>query len=376
MPPSTRGEAVAATELQRWPRALLLPACLAAVTLSAATLPEDRLEALYHSYDGGGVKVTGPALFARKNIAWGLSASAEYYVDTISSASIDVVTSASPYDEERTEYSVGFEWLYGDSVIGVGYTNSDEDDYTSDTYSLAVSQEMFSGMSTVTMAYSHGDDVVERVDTDFRDHVDRDTFGVGLTQVLTPTMLATVNYEAVLEEGYLNNPYRSARILGAQIPERYPRTRTGQALGFELLKSWNRKTSIRGGYQYFTDTWEIQANTAEIGASYYIDDEWLIDLSYRYYTQDAASFYSDNFDREYNYMARDKELSSFNSQAIGGRLTWNMQRDNLPLGVHRAKLTMGYDYLMFNYDDFTDIRTGDLYDFNSHVFQIYFSAFY
>lgn len=366
---------MAATESRRWPRVLLLPACLVAVTLSAATLPEDRLEALYHSYDGGGVEVTGPALFARKNLAWGLSASAEYYVDTISSASIDVVTSASPYDEERTEYTVGLDWLYGDSLIGVGYSNSDEDDYTSETYSLYVSQEVFAGMSTITMGYSHGDDVVERVDTDFQDRVDRDTFGLGLTQVLTPSILGTLNYQAVLEEGYLNNPYRSARILGAQIPERYPRTRTSQAVGFELLKSWDRKTSIRGGYQFFTDTWEIKANTFEIGASYYIDKEWLIDVGYRYYTQDAASFYSDNFDREYNYMARDKELSSFDSHTVGGRLTWNVQRE-LPLGVHRANLTLGYDYMMFSYDDFTDIRTGELYDFNSHVFQLYFSARY
>ncbi|MGB5589219.1 MAG: DUF3570 domain-containing protein [Gammaproteobacteria bacterium] len=361
---------------RHWPRILLLPACLVAMTLSAATPPDDRVEALYHSYDGGGVQVTGPALFARKTIGKGVSASAQYYVDTITSASIDVVTSASEYDEERTEYSLGVDWVYGDSEMAVGYSHSNEDDYTSDTYSLLVTQEVFGGMSSISMGYSHGDDVVERVDTDFRDKIDRDRYGLGLAQVLTPTMIATLNYEAVLEDGDLNNPYRSARILGAQIPERYPRTRTSQAAQLRLLKSWNRETSLNGSYQYFTDTWGIQANTFEIGASHYVDKEWLIDLSYRYYTQDAASFYSDNFDREYNYMARDKELSTFNYNTLGARVTWNIQRERLPLGLNNASFTVGYDYMMFSYDDFTDIRTGEKYDFNSHVFQIYFTSRY
>ena len=54
----------------------------------------------------------------------------------ISAASIDVVTSASPYSEQRTEYGVGLDWLYGNALMNVGYTNSDESDYQSATVSL------------------------------------------------------------------------------------------------------------------------------------------------------------------------------------------------------------------------------------------------
>ena len=333
------------------------------------------MEGMYHSYDGGGVQVTGPAIFAYKSLFGGLAANAEYYVDAISAASVDVVTSASPYDETRTEVSLGLDWLYRDSVVSVGYTGSEENDYEADTYSLGVSQEVFNGMSTINMGYSHGDDVVTRVDNDFEDSVDRDNYALGLNQVLTPTLVASLDYEAVLEDGFLANPYRSARILGAQIPERYPRTRTSHAASLTAVKAWDVKTALRARYRYFTDTWDIQAHDLEFGFSRYITDQWIADLSYRYYTQDAASFYSDDFDQEYNYMARDKELSTFNSHSFGGRLSW-IFKNRLPVGLHQAGFTFSYEYLMFSYDDFTDIRTGDQYEFNSQVFQLYFSARY
>jgi hypothetical protein len=348
---------------------------LAAATLSAATLPDDRVEAMYHSYDGGGVTVNGPAVTASKQISDRFVASADYYVDSISAASIDVITSASPYNEQRTEVGLGFDWLYADALMGLTYSHSDESDYQSDTYGINVAQEVFGGMTTVGMGYYHGDDVVQRVDTDFEDSIDRDGFRIGVSQVLTPTVIAGLDYEAVLEEGYLNNPYRTARVLGAQVPELYPRTRTSQTLAASGSASINRKMALRGRYRFFTDTWDIRSHTFEAGSSHYITPRWMADINVRYYTQDGASFYSDNFDQEYNHMARDKELSTFKSWSAGGRLTWDL-RDRLPPVFRHSSFTFSYDYIKFNYDDFTDVRNGDLYEFHSNVFQIYFSTRY
>ena len=87
---------------------VLLGIYLASVSmLQGAVLPEDRADLLFHSYDGGGVSISGPSMLVRKSFASNFSASANYYVDKVSSASIDVVTTASPYTEERTQYSVG-----------------------------------------------------------------------------------------------------------------------------------------------------------------------------------------------------------------------------------------------------------------------------
>ena len=50
--------------------------------LLAAVLPEDRADVMYHSYDGGGVEVNGPAVLVRKGFRQNFSLSASYYQDS------------------------------------------------------------------------------------------------------------------------------------------------------------------------------------------------------------------------------------------------------------------------------------------------------
>ena len=77
-------------------RQLSLTALLLALTSEAlaGVLPEDRSDVLYHLYDGGGVEIDGPSILVRKKAGKSLSFVGNYYVDMISSASIDVVTTA------------------------------------------------------------------------------------------------------------------------------------------------------------------------------------------------------------------------------------------------------------------------------------------
>ena len=124
-------------------RVLIMFAILgAAQGVFASVLPEDRTDFLYHRYEGGGVIIDGPSILVRKSVGKSVSLSANYYVDMISSASIDVITTASPYTEERTQYSFTADYLRGNTTMSAGYTNSTESDFDADTYHLAVSQDM------------------------------------------------------------------------------------------------------------------------------------------------------------------------------------------------------------------------------------------
>ena len=58
----------------------------------AAVLPEDRADFMYHGYDGDGLNVGGPSVLVRKSIADKVSVWGNYYIDSVTSASIDVVT--------------------------------------------------------------------------------------------------------------------------------------------------------------------------------------------------------------------------------------------------------------------------------------------
>ncbi|MDX2411447.1 MAG: DUF3570 domain-containing protein, partial [Woeseiaceae bacterium] len=207
-------------------------------TVQAGVLPEDRADVLYHLYDGGGVEIDGPSVLVRKQVGKSTSFVGNYYVDMISSASIDVITSASPYTEERKQWSLGMDYLRGNTTMRVGYTSSVESDFDAKTYTFSVSQDMFGDMTTLTLSYALGDDLVGRSDDPaFERENDRQHYGVGLTQILTRNLIATLNFETITDEGFLNNPYRSVRYLdiGSALgysyePELYPNTRTSNAV--------------------------------------------------------------------------------------------------------------------------------------------------
>ena len=307
--------AVAATS-----RAFILFA-FCAVAAQAAVLPQERADAMFHSYDGGGITVDGPSVLVRKNFKETLSISGNYYVDNISSASIDVLASgASRYSEERTEYSVGANYLYDKSILSAGYTNSDESDYQAETFYFGISQDFFGDLTNITFGYALGED-----------------------------------------EGFLNNPYRSYRFLtdpldpsaGFQLAQEvYPDTRTSDAINIRYMYHLPWQASTGGSYRYFTDDWGIDAHTVQFSYTHVLYENWTADIKYRYYQQTAADFYSDLFQvpsqDEKDFRARDK-----------------------------AALSFQWDRIFFSYDNFTDLTNPntavgeeELYDFEADVFKV------
>jgi hypothetical protein len=370
---------------------LALSAAGCSLSLFAAVLPEDRFDALYHSYDGGGVKINGPSVLARKSIGESSSVSANYYVDSITSASIDVVTSASRYDEERTERRLGVDYLHDNVMMNLGYTRSEENDYLSNTASFSISQEMFGDLTTVSMGYSRGWDTVgKREQEDFAEDVARQNYRIGVSQVMSKNMLLDIGLETVTDEGFLNNPYRSVRYLDAGSavgysfePEAYPRTRDSNAFSLKAIYHLPYRATVSAGFRYFSDSWGIQADTYEIGYTHPTERRWIFDIKYRLYSQNHADFYSDLFPRQQaqNFLARDKELSTFSSTAIGFGASYELAPGTCSC-IDKGTLTLSYDRIHFTYDDFRDISRGGVpgdepfYDFSADVIQFYLSVWY
>ncbi len=394
------GEAVAATRITppgRTPRAIkLLALGIAAMACSlsivAAILPEDRFDALYHGYDGGGVRITGPSFLLRKQIGDSSSVAVNHYIDSISSASIDVVTSASPYSEKRTENSVGLTHMRGKVMMDFGFGTSRENDYDANSFNFGISQDLFGDMTNVSLAYSMGRDTVgRRGDSAFSEDVRRQNYRFGLTQILSPNLLLDLAWETITDEGYLNNPYRSVRYIDTDSPlgyayesEVYPRTRDSNAASLRLQYYLPYRAALRGEYRWFDDSWGIRAHTYEINYTHPLKERWILDLRYRYYRQGSADFYSDlfPFSNAQNFIARDKELSAFDSSALGVSLSYEFLSGRRGF-IDRGSVTLSYDRLRFDYENFRDLRgngflAGEepLYGFTADVTQLYLSLWY
>lgn len=352
--------------------AALLGGMLAASGARAVDLPEDSAEAIFHSYNGGGVNANGPALLVRKQFADKVSVSASYYVDSVSNASIDVVTTASPFREQRNEFGVGAEYVYRDSKLSVTTTSSKEPDYTANGLGIDITQDTFGGMTSVSLGFTRGNDQISKKDApEFHDEAAHWQYRLGVTQILSPRWIVSANAEALADEGFLGSPYRVARVFGAVVPERTPRTRSARAIKFRLIGDLGHQDAIHADYRYFTDTWDIKAHTAEIGYSRYFGEQWLADAALRYYRQDKALFYSDNATAESAYVSRNRQLSTFNSVGLGAKISYKLGK---VAGFSLVKLNGAYEYTSFKFSDFTDIRNGEPYSYNANVLQVYLTA--
>lgn len=376
-------------------RGLWFLALLAVIgTARASVLPDDRADVLYHLYTGGGVDIDGPSVLVRKKVGNSVSLVGNYYVDMVSSASIDVITTASPYTEERKQWSLGMDYLRGNTTMRVGYTSSEESDYDASTYSFSVSQDMFGDLTTLTLSYALGDDLVRKADDPtFEKDLDKQIYGVGLTQILTKNLIATVNFETATDEGYLNNPYRSVRYVNASDPlgrgysfegELYPNTRTSNAVGVRARYFLPYRAAIEGEYRYFIDTWDLEGHTASLTYVHPWRD-FTFTGKFRYHDQTGAHFYSDLFPRAQatNFRGRDKELSPLTSYTFKLKASYAFLNEEQSWGfLKKGSITASVDMLSIDYHDFSDLTANavigeePLYLLDANVFQLFFSFWY
>jgi hypothetical protein len=366
---------------------LLLFLCGEAV---AAVLPEERADLLYHSYDGGGAEIDGPSVLLRKNLGSSVSLGLNHYVDNVTSASIDVVVTASEYTEKREENTVAFDYLRQKSTMSVAYTRSEESDFDATTLSLGISQDMFGDLTTVGIGFSLGDNVITQNGNDnFEEDATVRSYRIDLSQIFTRNLVMAFSFETITDEGYLNNPYRSVRYVdpGGETgysfqPEVYPETRTSNALAVRANYYLAPRSALHAGLRLFEDSWDIGATTYELGYTLPYKENWIFATRLSLYDQSSADFYSDLFPFQdaQNYLARDKELSSFSSTTIGVSATYQFGR--AWKAIERGSLNLELDWIRFEYDDFRDLtESGDvgeepLYSFDAQVIRFFMSLWF
>jgi hypothetical protein len=355
----------------------LVGGALAAGSVQAVDLPEDRAESMYHLYDGGGVIAQGPAVLIRKSMLDRVSLSGSYYVDAVSNASIDVVTTASKFKETRNQGELGLDYVVRDSLIHVGGARSVEPDYQASTLSVDLTQDVFGGMTTVAMGFSKASDKVGQHGTPgWIDSARHWQYRLGLTQILTPRWTASANLEAINDDGYLGSPYRLARVFGTFVHENDPRTRESKALKLSTTgditpEGANNRRSFRADYRYYWDTWGVRGHTLELGYNRNLAPGWLLESYFRYYRQNHALFYSDNAPEQTLYVTRNRELATMHDFGPGATVTYTLR--SVP-GKYDVKLSATYQFIDFHYADYTDVRTGKPYSYKASVLNTVLSA--
>jgi len=379
----------------------LLTLCVCTAPVLGGVLPEERADVMYHYYNGGDITVEGPSVLIRKNVGSNLSFTANYYEDMISSASIDVKLSASPYHETRKQWTGGIEYLHGKTAYSAGVITSKEPDYKANTAYYSMSQDMFGDLTTISLGYVRGWDQIYRDikvdgeienDPTFHERADHRGYSFGWSQILTRNLLANLNYQILTDQGYLANPYRKIRYSSPGVgngytlaDQVYPDTRTSNAASLSLKYYLSWRASITGTYRYFRDTWDIVANTVTLDYTHGWRS-WIFDGTLRFYHQSAANFYSDMFPRAnyQNFMGRDRELADFDTYTIGAGVSYQFPHYSWAPWVSRSTLNFHFEHFLASYNDYRNALLAPeygagnepLYRLNANVFTAFLSIWY
>jgi hypothetical protein len=363
-------------------------------------LPDDRADIFYSKYSGGGMDITGESVLVRKKITENFAVEANYFIDKVSGASIDVLSNASRIKDERKQKSGTVEYLHDKTTYSLSYINSTERDYVSNTTHFSLSQDMFGDLTTLTLGFgSTQDRVGENNGTankpiiDWLGHADTRSYEGGLSQILTKNLIAGVNLEVITDAGYLANPYREIRYvaenskgysLASQV---YPDTRTSTAIETHAKYYLPYRAAVTGSYRYYTDTWGIAGNTYELDYTHPIKNVWILEGRLRYYKQGHASFYSDLYPYadSQNFTGRDQDLAAAENTTIGAKVTYAFLPDGWKI-FKRGTATFDISRVQYKYLDFTNIKdyglpqyqpgTEPLYHFNAIIGQLYISMFF
>jgi hypothetical protein len=250
-----------------------------------------------------------------------------YSVDVWTSASVDIVASASqPVTEQRDEINLGVDWVMGEATLGAGYRYSVEPDYESHGGAATFSLDLANKAATLAFKAGASFDRVGRVgDDDFSDHTDTLTTGASFTQVLGPSTVLQALYDLSLIRGYQASVYRFVGLGGDGDcrgtatfcrPEQNPRERMRHAAALRLRQALGDHFSLGAAYRFYFDDWGILSHTGKVDLMWAPDAQTALGLTYRLYLQGEADhykrFYGDA-DVGVRYFTRDKELSPMSS---------------------------------------------------------------
>lgn len=148
---------------------------------------------------------------------------------------------------------------------------------------------------------------------------------LGVTQVISPTMLAQFNYTWGRDSGYLTDPYKLVSVVDpvSGLPtqtffEHRPDARTRNALYARTLNAFG-KNVLDLSYRYFWDDWGIKAHTADVRYRYDLGGHYL-EPHLRYSRQSSAADFFRPFlltGETVNHVSADYRLSEMTTTTFG-----------------------------------------------------------
>lgn len=305
--------------------------------------------AVYHDSDA--TTVTTSAAAAAGNVTKDVRVDAQYLVDAVSSASVDVVSAATAriYDT-RHETAAGVS-AYG---VRVSYIHSTEHDWRSHTFGLGASRDVLRHNLTLGAAGSYGMNTIERDGfPDFREHLTTAGGEAFAAYTLSPRDLVGAAVGLAYLDGFQASPYRFV-IVGYRraMYETMPPTRLRETATLRWNHALFASSALRTHLRAYRDSWGVLALT---GGAEYVAGLGRLDLGLRIrgHAQHHADFYRETYMVAQPYMTTDRELATLYDVFAGGSATYRHELAN----GQTIRCDLDADAFRFVFADFAALET-------------------
>ncbi|HLV67554.1 MAG TPA: DUF3570 domain-containing protein [Polyangiaceae bacterium] len=344
------------------------------------------------------LRVINPSVSVTGRPTESVGVHARYEADIVSGATetvkagslsgVDVVSSATSFDDTRHIASGGLTVTREDTELAASYAYSTENDYRSHSLLVSAGTTFFQKNTELVLSYARSfDDVCtsrypdtlaptarlpldssrgcftsERATRD----VSLDELQLGWTQAFTPVLVTQLALTGGIQHGFLANPYRSVVISpsGDRALEHHPNDRLRGAVALRArLYVRGIETAFGAGVRLYRDTWDVFGASYEVTAERYLFPALRIAVRGRYSHQTGALFYSDDYiggepidGVRGQYFTGDRELSPLSNLLFGGRLLFAHEapRGERILGIlSRASASLAVDVVSTDLERFT-----------------------
>lgn len=275
-------------------------------------------------YKERATRVMQPMLDARFDVGEAGVATGYVLVDAISSASLGV--GGTQFDEKRTEGGATYSHEVDIYRLAGLFRYSTEPDYKSLFAGARAQAELFDRNLTLTASATIGRDDANNAGAGAtaprrEGQLDTTLGSLGVSQLLTPNLVASLTYDISKLEGEQANLYRFIITAGMQVEERHPRQRTRHAVAGTV--KWfmpQSSTTLIATYRRYSDSWNVDGHTPELRVLQDVGDGTTCSLRYRYHRQDSAFFFQEDYAAPQALISADPKLSRFDSHTFGAHL--------------------------------------------------------
>ncbi len=140
----------------------------------------------------------------------------------------------------------------------------------------------------------------------------------GVTQILSPTTVAHLDYGLTLQRGQLSNGWNIVPLTTGDVAlEIVPPSRTRHALVGRVAQFLPWNGAVHAFYRFYLDDWGIRANTVEVELFQRLSRLSYLRFNYRFHQQTGADFFHTQVSPDFTLATADSDLAQLDAQTVG-----------------------------------------------------------